>query len=72
MVRQLQVVAKNVRMGAADVGGGPLGDDAGGFGTDAAISRGRYAVRPTGNGRLAAPPCVDGDAAALPYCGHIC
>ena len=38
--QQPQVVAKNVRMGAADVGGAP-GDDAGGFGTDAAISRGR-------------------------------
>ena len=36
----MQVVAKNVRMGAADVGGAP-GDDAGGFGTDSAISRGR-------------------------------
>ena len=37
----VQVVAADVRMGAADVG--PLGgtDDAGGFGTDAAISRGR-------------------------------
>jgi hypothetical protein len=36
----VQVIATDVRMGAADVGlvGG---DDAGGFGTDAAISRGR-------------------------------
>lgn len=36
----VQVIAVDVRMGAADVG--PLGgDDAGGFGTDSAISRGR-------------------------------
>lgn len=36
----VQVIAADVRMGAADVG--PVGgDDAGGFGTDAAISRGR-------------------------------
>ena len=36
----VQVMATDVRMGAADVG--PVGsDDAGGFGTDAAISRGR-------------------------------
>ena len=37
----LQVIAKNVRMGPADVGGASPGDDAGGFGTDSAISRGR-------------------------------
>ena len=37
----VQVIAKNVRMGAADVGALAPADDAGGFGTDSAISRGR-------------------------------
>jgi hypothetical protein len=37
----VEVVCKDVRMGAADVGPVGLQDDAGGFGTDSAISRGR-------------------------------
>jgi hypothetical protein len=37
----LEVVCKDVRMGAADVGAPGAADDAGGFGTDSAISRGR-------------------------------
>jgi len=37
----LSIDATDVRMGSADVGPLRAGDDAGGFGTDAAISRGR-------------------------------
>lgn len=37
----VEIAARDVRMGAADVGAVGAHDDAGGFGTDAAISRGR-------------------------------
>ena len=41
----VEINAKDVRMGAGDVGPFGAGDDAGGFGTDAAISRGRGAAQ---------------------------
>lgn len=52
----VQVIATDVRMGAADVG--PVGgaDDAGGFGTDAAISRGRGGCAGQ-QGGVGTPPC---------------